>query len=58
MEKTKRQVEILKEKPTHFIIKMIPGGQELKVGKSFFQKRLECGIFELVNAKGRATIAP
>lgn len=58
MNKVKRLVEIVKERPTHFIIRMLPDGQELKVGKSFFKKRLECGIFEIVNTQKKATIAP
>ena len=58
MQKVKRLVEIVEEKPTHYIIKVVPDGQEVKVGKSFFRTRLECGIFEIVGTRKISTIAP
>lgn len=45
------KVEILKVRPTHIELKILSSNRFTKMGKNFFRRRLDAGLYDVVNPK-------
>ena len=45
------KVEIVKVKPTHIELKVLSSNRFTKMGKQFFRRRMDAGLYDVVNPK-------
>ncbi len=43
------KVEVIAKKPTHTLVKFLSSNREIKMGRQYFQKRVDCGWYEIIN---------
>ena len=51
MTKETVKVEVLNVKPTHIELKFLTNNHITKMGKQFFRRRLDAGVYEVINPK-------
>ena len=49
MEEEIKKIEIIAYQPTHIKLRFLPFGNEVKMGKRFFQRKVNSGFYEIVN---------